>query len=131
MIKKVFVYAGALIVFAWGVSHLFPAESVVEGFGDISPDNRNIIMMEWIVEGVSLVFIGLLAAAVTIIDGGSTASRVVYWVCFAELNVLSIVSLFTGFKVDFPPFKLCPAIFTSASILIALGAGRRSSLRSS
>jgi hypothetical protein len=26
------------------------------------------------------------------------------------LNVLSVVSLFTGFKVNFIPFKLCPVI---------------------
>jgi len=32
-----------------------------------------------------------------------------------------VVSLFTGFKVDFILFKLCPVIFTGASILILLG----------
>jgi len=77
--------------------------------------------MEWIVEGVSLIFIGLLVAAVTLIDRTSTVSRAVYWIAFAELNVLSIVSLFTGFKVNFLPFKLCPVIFTASSVLIVLG----------
>jgi hypothetical protein len=130
MRTKVFVYVGAFLVFAWGVSHFFPTKSMVEGFGNISQENRNIFTMEWIVEGVTLVFIGLLAAAVTVVDGGGPVSRVVYWVCFAELNVLSAVSLFTGFKVDFLPFKLCPAIFTGASIMIVLGTVRRSSSRS-
>jgi len=37
------------------------------------------------------------------------------------LNALSLVSLFTGFKVNFVAFKLCPVIFTGASILILLG----------
>ena len=121
MINQIFLYLGALFTLAWGVAHLFPTKSVVKGFGEISRDNRNIITMEWVVEGVCLIFIGLLTAVVTIVDRSSTLARAVYWVCFAELNVLSIVSLFTGFKVNFLPFKLCPVIFTGSSILILLG----------
>jgi hypothetical protein len=58
MVYQVLVYVGSFIVLSWGVSHLFPTRSVTAGFGDISPDNRRIITMEWIVEGVSLVFTG-------------------------------------------------------------------------
>lgn len=72
-------------------------------------------------EGVCLIFIGLLVAAVTLADRGSSAARAVYWISIAELNVLSVVSLFTGFKVKFVPFKLCPVIFTGSSVLILLG----------
>lgn len=121
MINQILIYAGASCTCIWGLAHLFPVKAVVQGFGEISQDNRRIIAMEWIVEGVSLVFIGLLVAAVTMVDCCSTGSRVVYWMCCAELNVLSIVSLFTGFKVNFLPFKLCPVIFTGSSILILLG----------
>ena len=77
--------------------------------------------MEWIVEGVCLIFIGLMVAVATWIDHCSAVSAAIYWVCFAELNVLSIVSLLTGFKIHFLPFKLCPLMFTGSSILIALG----------
>jgi hypothetical protein len=94
---------------------------VVAGFGEISQDNQRIITMEWIVEGVCLIFIGLLAAVVTLVDHSSMLARAVYWVCFTELNVLSLVSLFTGFKIHFLPFKLCPVIFTGSSVLILLG----------
>jgi chromate transport protein ChrA len=121
MLNQIFLYLGAFFTLAWGVAHLFPTRSVVVGFGEISQDNKRIITMEWIVEGVSLIFIGLLVAAVTIGDHSSTLARTIYWICFAELNVLSIVSLFTGFKVDFLPFKLCPLIFTGSSVLILLG----------
>jgi hypothetical protein len=121
MINQILLYLGAFLTLAWGVTHLFPTRSVVKGFGEISQDNRHIITMEWIVEGVCLIFIGLLVAAVTTVDRTGTVSRAVYWIAFAELNVLSIVSLFTGFKVNFPPFKLCPVIFTTSSILILLG----------
>ena len=115
------LYAGGFLTFTWGVSHLIPTRSVVSGFGDISRDNTWIITMEWITEGVCLIFIGLLVAMVTWIDRGATVSRWVYGIAFADLNVLSIVSLFTGFKVNFLPFKLCPVIFTGSSLLILAG----------
>jgi len=121
MLNQVFFFSGAFLVGAWGVAHLFPAKAVVRGFGEISPDNKRIIAMEWIVEGVTLIFIGALIALVTAIDHGHAVARGIYWLSFAMLNTLSIVSLFTGFRVRFLPFKLCPAIFTTASILLVLG----------
>lgn len=121
MINTVLLYLGAFLPFFWGIAHLFPTKSTVSGFGDISLDNRRIITMEWIVEGVSLIFIGILVAVVTYLDHASTISTAIYWIAFAMLNTLSIVSLVTGFKVSFLPFKLCPVIFTTSSILILLG----------
>jgi hypothetical protein len=117
----ILLYLGAFLTFIWGVAHLFPTRSVVEGFGEISQDNRRIIAMEWIVEGVSLIFIGLIVASLTWVDSSSAVSRVIYWICIVQLNVLSIVSLFTGFQVNFLPFKLCPVIFSGSSALIIIG----------
>jgi hypothetical protein len=121
MINQILLYIGGALCTIWGVTHLFPTRNVVNDFGDITEDNKYIITMEWIVEGVSLIFIGILVGVVTMIDFSSTLARVVYWVTVAELNLLSLVSLFTGFKVNFLPFKLCPLIFTVSSILIVLG----------
>ena len=36
--------------------------------------------------------------------------------------VLALVSLATGFRIAFLPFRLCPFIFTLSAVLIALGA---------
>jgi hypothetical protein len=105
----------------WGTVHLFPTKSVVRGFGEISIDNKHIITMEWIIEGIALIFVGILVAMVTSIDSHSVISRAVYILSACGLIVLAIVSLFTGFKVNFPPFKLCPAIFTVSAILILIG----------
>jgi hypothetical protein len=77
--------------------------------------------MEWTVEGVALIFIGVLTASVTYADRTGVVSTVVYWLSFGVLNTLSVVSLFTGFRISFLPFKLCPFLFTTASILIILG----------
>ena len=94
---------------------------VVKEFGDISIDNQRIITMEWIIEGVSLIFIGVIVSAVTYIDHTHVISKTIYWISFIMLNTLSIISLMTGFKVNFLPYKLCPVIFTTSSVLILLG----------
>ena len=121
MVNQVFLYLGSLFLLFWGIAHLFPTRSVVKGFEDISLDNKRIITMEWIIEGVSLIFIGAIVAFVTYIDYTSVISKTIYWISFGMLNTFSIVSLLTGFKISFLPFKLCPVIFTISSILILLG----------
>jgi hypothetical protein len=115
------LYLAAFLTAAWGVAHLFPTKNVVKGFGDISLDNRRIITMEWINEGATLIFIGVLTAAVTLVDPTSLVARTVYWLAIIMLNALSIISLFTGFRVNFLPYRLCPIIFTGSSILILAG----------
>ena len=115
-------YLGSALTILWGISHLMPTRNVVNGFGDISNDNRHIITMEWIVEGVSLIFIGVLIAVVTSIDPASMVSTAVYIVSSIGLLGLALVSLFTGFKVNFLPFRLCPFILTISAILILAGA---------
>ena len=121
MLNYILLYSGALLPFLWGISHLFPTKGVVKGFGEISDDNKRIITMEWIIEGVALIFIGAVIASVTCIDYTRTISKVIYWITFVMLNTLSVISYFTGYKINFLPFKLCPVIFTSSSILILLG----------
>jgi hypothetical protein len=121
MLSQILLYLGSALPLVWGTSHLFATRSVVRGFGDISLDNRRIITMEWIVEGVTLIFIGVLTASVTCADRTSAVSTVVYWLSFGVLNMLSVVSLFTGFHIRFLPFKLCPFLFTSSSFLMILG----------
>ncbi len=122
MINSVLIYLGAAFIAIWGIAHLFPTKSVVKGFGSISPDNRQIITMEWIVEGTSLIFIGVLAATVTIIDPAAPVSKAVDVLSAIGLLALATVSLFTGFRIKMLPFKLCPYIFTTSAILFLIGA---------
>ncbi len=121
MINTILLSIGAAIPVIWGVAHLVATSSVVKGFGDISQDNRRIVTMEWIMEGLLLVFIGVLVLAVTIIDRSGITSRWIYRISFLMLNIMSGVSLFTGFRVRFVPYRLCPVLFTSSSVLIILG----------
>ncbi|HTY25164.1 MAG TPA: hypothetical protein VMC85_18680 [Desulfomonilaceae bacterium] len=114
-------YIGSFLTCAWGIVHLFPTRNVVRSFGDMSPDNKRTITMEWINEGIFLMFLGILSATVTYCDRQRPITQIVYWTVFGALNTLSIVSLFTGFRNSPLPFKLCPFIFTGSSILIVIG----------
>jgi hypothetical protein len=117
-----FLYLGSGLTILWGISHLIPTGNIIKDFGEISEDNRHIITMEWIVEGVSLILIGVLVLVVTAINPNTEVSIAVYITSSIGLVVLALVSLFTGFKVDFFAFKLCPLILTTSSVLILIGA---------
>ena len=121
MIRLVLLYVGAALTIFWGIAHLFPTKSVVKGFGEITLDNRQIITMEWIGEGITLIFIGVLVAVVTFVDPLSVVSKVVYVLSSMGLVALAIVSVFTGYKVNFIAFKLCPFIFTGSAVMIFVG----------
>jgi hypothetical protein len=121
MLNKTLLFIGALFLLFWGVAHLFPTKNVVDGFGSISLDNKRIITMEWIIEGVALIFLAIIIASATYIDYTSPVSKIIYLIAVAMLAVLTVVSFLTGFKVNFLPYKLCPVIFITSAILILLG----------
>jgi len=112
---------GGVTAAGWGIAHLFPTRKIVAGFGELSDDNRNIITMEWIAEGAFLIFIGASVIVVTAIDHTANVARATYIISAVALVAMAIVSLFTGFKIDFPPYKLCPVIFTLSALLILAG----------
>jgi hypothetical protein len=123
MLKKTLIISGGILNLLWGIAHLFPTISVVNGFGNISPDNKLIILMEWINEGLTLIFIGLLVIIVTLISGNKgIVVKAVYIISFIMLTAMSVLSVFTGFNIDFLPFRLCPFIFMVSGLLILQGA---------
>jgi hypothetical protein len=111
MLHIVMLYLGSGIIALWGVAHLIPTMSIVRGFEVISVDNRFIIMMEWIVEGLTLIFIGLLIFMMTLIAGAeTTGARIVYRLCFGMLVALAVLSFFTGARTSIVPIKICPFV---------------------
>lgn len=119
------LYFGAVLIFAWGVGHLVPTRNVVAGFGELSADNSRIITMEWILEGLTLCFLGVLVALVAFTFGADeAATRLVARVAGGMLVGMAVVSLLTGARTSILPMKLCPAVklvtaiaFFSASVL--------------
>ena len=92
--KTALLYIGAAIVILWGIAHIaIPTRSIVNSFGPISIDNRRILLMEWLMEGVLLIFIGVLVVLVTIITSDLEQSAViVYRVCASVLVVMAGMS---------------------------------------
>ena len=123
MTNSILLFAGSAVVIIWGIAHLLPAKSIVKGFGDISIDNKNILKMEWITEGFSLIFTGTLVLLVTLMgDNENITSKIVYITSSVFLFSMAILSFLTGYKVNFLPYKLCPLIFSISGILILTGA---------
>ncbi|NPD87405.1 MAG: hypothetical protein HGN29_01695 [Asgard group archaeon] len=122
MLKIAMLYVGSILIFLWGVGHLFPTKSIVEGFGNLSEDNRRIITMEWIAEGLVLCFLGLIPLFLAIF---SDQSEIAFFIgnlgCVGMLIVLAILSFFTGAKTSILPMKLCPYIKLTGATLMLLG----------
>ena len=122
MISSVLLYSASAIVIAWGIAHIvIPTKGIVDGFGPITPDNRRILLMEWLMEGVLLIFIGVLVALVTYaVPQMDRTALVVYRTCESVPVVMAGVSMFSGARTSILPMKLCPAIFLTAAAGIFL-----------
>ena len=120
--NEILIYVACVAIASWGVAHLFATRGVVAGFGELTADNRRIITMEWIVEGVALISTAAFVAVATAIGREAATSSAVYAVAIATLISLAVVSMFTGFRIAFLPFRLCPFIFGTSALLIAVGA---------
>jgi len=119
--KKILFYISGMLILFWGIAHLLPTAGVVRDFGDISSDNKLIITMEWIVEGLTMIFLGVLIIVLAKTDTESKLAKYIYILIVGMLFSMAILSLFTGFGVEFLPFKLCPIIFSVSAILIIIG----------
>ena len=120
--RYLLVSIGSMVITLWGIAHLLPTKSVVSGFGTISGDNRKIITMEWIAEGLTLCFIGLLVILVTLYAGPQNlVSVLVYRVTAWMLVVMAGVSFLTGAKTSITPIKICPLVKSIVAILFFLG----------
>ncbi len=122
MINETLLYIGSAIIIIWGVAHLIPTRAIVNGFGEISEDNKKIITMESIAEGLTLIFLGVLPLLVTILsDSPSRTGDTVYLACAAMLLIMAVLTLFTGARTSLLPYKICPAVKTVVALLYILG----------
>ncbi|MFC2006050.1 hypothetical protein ACFLVG_03730 [Chloroflexota bacterium] len=122
MISDILLYIGAGVITVWGIAHIVPTKSVVNGFGQITEDNKKIITMEWIAEGLTLCSIGLVVLFITIFGGSQNpVSIIVYRISALMLIALAVLSLFTGARTSIVPIKICPAVKIIVAILFILG----------
>lgn len=116
------IYIGSVIIIAWGIGHIAPTKGVVRGFEPISTDNRRIITMEWLMEGLSLIFIGALVMVLTLLKGADDGAVVIVYKASAiMLLVMGTVSAQTGARTSILPMKLCPYVKSAVALLFVAG----------
>jgi len=122
ILRYVLLLIGSLVIILWGIAHLFPTKSIVSGFGSISLDNRRIITMEWIAEGLTLCFIGVLVLLVTSFAGPQNlVSALVYQAAAWMLVLMAGLTFVTGAKTSITAIKVCPLVKSIVAILFFVG----------
>jgi hypothetical protein len=120
--NETLIYTGSVIIFLWGIAHLIPTSNIIKGFGEISADNKKILAMEIIAEGLTLVFLGVLPALVTIYgDMESTTANIVYFAEAGMLLAMALVTVLTGARTPVFWYKLCPAVKIITAAFFVLG----------
>jgi hypothetical protein len=122
MLNQILLYVGSGVIVLWGIGHTMPTRSVVKDFGEISKDNKLIITMEWIAEGLTLCFIGILVVIVAIFGGlENEVTHIVIRASAIMLIVMAFLSSATGARTSIMPMRLCPRIKAGVALLFVLG----------
>lgn len=115
---ELLLYVGSATIFLWGVGHLIPTRNIVFAFGSLSEDNRRILQMEWVAEGLTLCFLGVVVALTARAIGAELpASRLVVRLSAVMLLSLAVLSAFTGARTSVLPMRLCPWIKSAVAAL--------------
>jgi len=122
MTNDTMLYIGSILITVWGIAHIIPTKPIVNGFGSISEDNKRIIKMEWIAEGLTLCFIGLLVLFITILgESQNPVSLNVYRASALMLIIMAVLTSLTGARTSIVPVKICPIVKTIVAVLFFLG----------
>ena len=122
MVSVILLYVGAVVITLWGIAHIVATKPIVSGFGSISEDNKRIITMESIAEGLTLCFVGVLVLLVLGFGGSKNqTSVIVYLACAGMLLVMAILTAVTGARTSILPYKICPGVKAIVAILFFLG----------
>ncbi len=118
----ILIYIGSFVIIAWGIAHIAPTRGVVKGFEPLSTDNRRIITMEWVAEGLTLIFIGALAMVLTLARGANDGAVVIVYKASAiMLLVMAGWSSQTGARTSILPMKMCPYVKSAVALLFVVG----------
>ena len=122
MIGETMVYVASVVIVLWGAAHIAPTKPVVSGFGTLSRENRSIITMEWVSEGLTLIFVGALCFLMTLVVGSNTAGTVfVYRACAVMLLAMATWTSVTAGRTSIVQFKICPIVKLGTAILLLVG----------
>jgi len=111
MIHDILLSLGAILILSCGSIHLFLTKSIINGFNNMSEENKKVTFMEWIVEGLTLYFISILVLIITL-SGLSEefVSKVLFGASFVLLLIMTILSLMTVINLRIDDLTLQPNI---------------------
>ena len=135
MIHHILLTLGAILIISCGSIHVLLTKSIINGFNNIKEENKKILFLEWVIEGLMLYFISILVLVITISGlSEDIVSKIFFGASFVILLVMTILSLLTVVNLmtgdlNLKPkikiilsihFKSCPIIKISAGILFLL-----------
>jgi hypothetical protein len=111
MLPLILQVAGILVLLVWGIAHIVPVRSIVRGFGEISADNRRIVVGTWLFEAMGLLFVAALMGLVTCFGlFGGKLERILAMACGGFLLASALLGAFTKVRMKPLPMRLCPWI---------------------
>lgn len=118
-VADVLIYVAGGLLILWGGAHLAPTARVADSFGAISLDNRRILVMEWIAEGLTHIALGVLVIlTATLASSADSAAHLLYRGAAALLIALAALTALTGARTSVIWFRLCPSVLTTAAVLL-------------
>lgn len=102
-------YGGSILLIIWSIIHLVPTRAVLREFGPLDSDNSRQVIMGWLVEGLTLMFVGVMVLLLLIFkepDNGATF--MVMRIVSAYLLILAFVSYLVGNRTNLLPLKASP-----------------------
>ena len=136
MVRDILLSLGAILIISCGSIHILLTKLVINGFTNMSEGNKKVTFMEWIVEGLTLNFIGILVLIITFLGlTEDVVSKVVLGASFVLLLIMTILSLMTVLNLRIDDLTLkpnmkritaihlkgCPIIKFTSGILFLLG----------
>jgi hypothetical protein len=119
--NEVLAYVAAALVALWGLAHAIPTSQVVAGFEPITPDNRRVLIQEWLAEAFSMWGIAAVIVVSTIVGGSDSAvTQWVYRVAVGLLVALAMLTTLTGARTPVIWFKVCPVLLSVSAALLLL-----------
>lgn len=120
--NELLIHIGSALVILWGIAHIIPTGKVLATFWGASPDNKKLFIMEWVSEGLTLIFLGLLVSGILLVS--TQVSELYYFVVYLASGMLvglAILTFLTGARTELKVMKFCPLVKISVVILWMLG----------
>jgi len=112
---SIVVFAASGVLLAWGIAHILPTRNVVRGFGDISRDNRLVVIQTWVGEGLTLCFVAVLASLTMIMNPTAALAAAVRFACALMLLLFAVWHWLTGSRTPVVPMKVCPFVLSAVA----------------